>query len=766
MNAIQRCPWLASILLFSIGGSGLRAADNAAPVRISEVMAVPVSGPKDEDGELSGWIEIQNAGGMVVNLSGWYLTDTRTSLTKWRFPSVSLAPSKCVVVFASGKDRTRNSTYLHANFTLDQQGGYLALVNRATNVVSEFDPYPGQLPGTSFGRAPGDPLAVGSFPSPTPGKPNSSEGPGFGPVVLFSPAGGPLSESVKVQLSCPSVRTVIRYTLDGTMPTASSPAYREPIEINQTTHLRARAYPEGFLPGPPHTETYLFVNPNLQKFTSNLPVLVLDTVGPDRGGSSLDEPSHLTLFEPVKGRTSLTNKPALTTKAGYHERGSSTISMPKSSFVLHLLDEFNAEHDRSVLGLPADSDWVLYAPNFYEPVMIHNPFVHQLSREMGRYSPRTRFLELFVVKSSSPMARRQYMGVYVLEERIKIGKHRINIDRLGPADVNPPEVTGGYILKIDRLGPNESGFWAGDASVVYVEPKERVITLPERAPQKRYLAKFFTDFQRALHGPNWRDPTHGYPAYIEVDSWIDYHVLEVLSGNVDALYFSTYFYKPRNGKLAFGPHWDFDRALGSNDGRDDDPRRWNTGRFFSGPWWAQLFRDPDFWQRWVDRWQELRQAQFSLSHLNRLIDQLSDEVREAQPREVERWDLQPRGGSYQSEVNWMKEWLSNRIDFIDEQLTPRPALTMPAEPSRAGDLLQLIIPPGSTVFYTLDGSDPRAAQGELSANAKIYSQPIQLSTNIHLVTRARNPSKRQTGGPRISTPWSGPVSARIEVISK
>jgi hypothetical protein len=89
-------------------------------------------------------------------------------------------------------------------------------------------------------------------------------------------------------------------------------------------------------------------------------------------------------------------------------------------------------------------------------------------------------------------------------------------------------------------------------------------------------------------------------------------VLEVLSGNVDALVLSTYFHKPRHGKIVFGPHWDFDRALGSTDGRDSNPRTWNTGPFFTGGgWWNKLFRDRDFWQKWVDRWQKARPEHFS-----------------------------------------------------------------------------------------------------------------------------------------------------------
>jgi hypothetical protein len=356
-----------------------------------------------------------------------------------------------------------------------------------------------------------------------------------------------------------------------------------------------------------------------------------------------------------------------------------------------------------------------------------------------------------------------YAGLYVLEEKIKTGKHRVAIDKLDADDLQGQGVTGGYLLKFDRLGPVEQGFWAGGVEIVYVDPKESVIRLPQREPQRRYIANYLDEFERALQGPDWKDPVKGYPAYIDVNAWIDYHTLEVLSGNVDIFHFSTYFYKPRRGKITFGPHWDFDRAMGSIDRRDAYPRRWNTGHFFDGPWWRQVFRDPDFWQLWVDRWQSLRRTNFSQTNLFALIDRLADEVREAQPREQARWDLQPRGGSYQSEIDWMKRWLTERMDFIDRQLVQPPTFDHDSGEVASGFQLTLKASEGATIHYTLDGSDPRQSQGDISPKAKIYSGPISIDRVMRVVARARNPEIRQIGGPPVSTPWSSPVAANFTI---
>jgi hypothetical protein len=382
---------------------------------------------------------------------------------------------------------------------------------------------------------------------------------------------------------------------------------------------------------------------------------------------------------------------------------------------------------------------------------------------MGRYSPRTRFVEVFLVHGPGPVGQTHYHGVYVLEERIKIGPDRVAIDKAGADDLKAPDVTGGYLLKFDRLGPGEDGFQAGGVRMVFVEPKEQVMTLPQRAPQTTYLRSYFDEFDSVLYGSNWRDPAKGYRAFLDVDAAIDYHVLEVLSGNVDALVFSTYFHKPRNGKITFGPHWDFDRALGSTDGRDDYPRMWNTGRFFRGNWWSRLFGDPDFWQLWVDRWQELRRTHFSLANIESLIERQAAELRDAQPRQYARWNFQPRGGSYRSELELMKDWLSNRRSPGAPQ---PPRMDRQAGRVAPGDLLALTTPGHSTnvtIYYTLDGSDPRLPMGTVSTNAFAYSGPIKLNADCEVVARAWNPSQRQTGGPPVSTPWSSRIKAKFVV---
>jgi hypothetical protein len=752
---------LTLLLTFLIFSATASAVETFNSIYISEALVQREAPGKN--GKDFGWIELYNGGSSSVNLEGWHLSDS-TNRTKWAFPNVVILPDSFLVVSASGTGSTNDLANLHANFSLDAKGGQVALIRGGTNVVSRLV-YPASKPGVSYGSVRGEPAVQGNFVQPTPAKPNQSKGTGFAPSVEFSRAGGTFTSPFVMNLSCGAAREssniVIRYTLDGSLPSSSSPIYREPLQITNTTAVRARAYQQGKLPGPPQGETYLLLAPEVLKFKSNLPVLVMNMVGMDR--PTFSRSSYLSFHEPGEGKTTLNSRPTLATRGRFHVRGSSTINMPQPSLAMEFLDEFNEDQNHPVLGLPANSDWVLYAPNVFDPVLIHNPFIHQLSRDMGFYSSRTRFLEVFIVMHSGPVRADDYAGLYVLEEKIKIGKHRLAIDKLGPDDLKGEDVTGGYVLKFDRLGPSEQGFWAGGAELVYVDPKEPVINLPQRAAQRRYIANYLDEFDRALQGPDWKDPVKGYPTYIDVNEWIDFHVLEVLSGNVDIFRYSTFFYKPRGGKLSFGPHWDFDRAMGSIDRRDAYPRRWNTGRFFDGAWWHQIFKDPDFWQLWVDRWQGLRRSNFTETNLFALIDRLANEVREAQPRQAARWGLEPRGGTYQSEIDWMKRWLSERINFIDGQLVQPPAFNQLGGEVASGFQLTLKGSEGATIYYTLDGSDPRQSQGEILSGAKIYSTPIKLESDARVTARARNPETRQMGGPPVSTPWSSPVTANFTV---
>jgi hypothetical protein len=130
-------------------------------------------------------------------------------------------------------------------------------------------------------------------------------------------------------------------------------------------------------------------------------------------------------------------------------RGRASMRYPKRSYTLKTVDELEDPWTTSILGMPKESDWILYAP-YPDKTLVRDVLAYELSNQIGRWAPRTRFVELFLSESGDRISRRDYMGVYVFEEKIKRDKNRVNVANLGPEDNTEPALTGGYIFKKDH----------------------------------------------------------------------------------------------------------------------------------------------------------------------------------------------------------------------------------------------------------------------------------------------------------------------------
>ncbi|MCA9261117.1 MAG: CotH kinase family protein, partial [Planctomycetales bacterium] len=268
---------------------------------------------------------------------------------------------------------------------------------------------------------------------------------------------------------------------------------------------------------------------------------------------------------------------------------------------------------------------------------------------------------------------------------------------------------------------------------------------------------YVQDFEDALFGPNSTDPELGYQAYLDIDPTIDHHLMRVFSKDPDGLRLSTYLVKDKDGKLYFGPIWDFDRSAGpDDDGRAADPTGWNMPdvQWFESDWWGPLFDDPNFRQRWVDRWQELRNGVLSDANIEATIDSLASQLTEAEVRNFDRWpNIAPNGGAYAepgltgwaAEVSHLAGWLIERAHWMDEQMISTPTLS--PEPGNVASNVVVTITPNelnASVYYTLDGTDPRLSGGELSPSAILYTGPIQLSQTTQILARAKGGSPEAT----------------------
>jgi hypothetical protein len=677
------------------------------------------------------WIELRNLSAGLANLAGWYLTDDPDDLTKWALPAVQITAGGFLVVFASGiqqADHPENwpycdtKGYYHTNFKLDGAGQYLALVAPDLQVAHEYvshmngdhPGYPPQRVDLSYGLY-GDQEQY--FTLPSPGRANA---PGYAEIAqepVFSHPAGTFTGVFFLELSSLSPAAEIYWTLDGQVPTPASFPYTAPIPIAGTKEVLARAFEPGKAPSAVVSRTYVALASNAGSFSSNLPIVIVDTNRRGIGGG-LSRVSTVVIDTGEQGRAKITDPADFAGRSGIKRRGSSTGGQAKPSYALEVWDENDRDRDVSILGLPADSDWILYAPFTYDRALINNAFVFDLSNQIGRYAVRTRFVEMYLNANDDTVSASDYVGLYIFMEKIKRGPERVNVEKLEPWDSTEPRITGGYMLKNDRPDPGDGGFRTargnptyGDGTFCYVDPKESEIT----AAQSTWIRGYLNDFETALYGPDFANPQTGYARYIDVNGFIDHNLLNMLAMNVDALRLSGYMYKPRGGKLCLGPLWDFDRALESADGRDDNPRTWHGSGdgtdYFNYVWWDRLFKDANFWQRYIDRWYEWRRGAFSTASLNATIDAMADEIREAEPRNTQKWPGQgPRFGGFQGEIDHLKQWLETRCTWVDSQFVAPPEIVPEGGHVPPDTLVTLVNPyPSGVLFYTLDGSDPRPA---------------------------------------------------------
>ena len=741
----------------ALGLAGLLASAVVAPAEpvISEFMASNATTLTDEDGSYPDWIEIYNPDSTPINLSGWYLTDNAKKKTKWPIPTVAVAPNDYLVVFASGKDRRDPTRPLHTNFKLDAGSSYLALIRPdGATAATEFAPsYPQQYADISYGvTQPTDGSApqLGYLRNATPGEPNG-DALILPETVTFSRTAGPFTGTFRLVLAGASGDEHIRYTITPPSsagaaapdPTAASSAYSGPITINATVVVRAEVFSaDDKLHGLPATAQFVQLANSVSTFSSQLPVLVLDEHGAgDLIKDGIDHPAWFYLYAPG-GAATFAASPSLATPTTMSVRGNFSANFPKSSYSLTLQTELGRDNPQPLLGLDNASDWALIGPWSTDRSYIRNAFVYALSNGMGRWAPRTKFVETFVNKDADGLTSTDYTGIALLTDRIKISPDRVNIASLGSSDVIAPAVTGGYVFKFDPLpDPTHYNFITdhGIPSQLAGESTALVIEIPNandlNQPQRDYIHGYIQQAENALFATKASGyANRSYLDFIDLPSWVDHHLLEVFVGNVDALYHSEYFYKDRGGKIVSGPAWDFDGTMGDGDPRCEQWNTWDTtgGRdVWNYDWWGLLAHDPEFMQAWIDRWQALRRDQFSAENLGNLADSLAAEIGpDAAARDLARWpDNQSRfPGGYLGEVAHLKDWITNRAAWIDQQFVAAPTAT------DNGATVTFTAPSGAQLAYTLDGSDPRALRGDVAPNATITSAPLTVpaDANVHV----------------------------------
>ncbi|MSU48538.1 MAG: hypothetical protein EXS37_05495 [Opitutus sp.] len=741
---------------------------------ISEIMAANRTTLKDEDGAFPDWIELYNPDSTAVNLAGWFLTDVATNKTNWQLPAVNLPAKGFLVIFASGKNRRNPGSQLHTNFSLNSSGEYLGLFKPdGVTVASQFAPiYPALGEDISYGFVPS---ATGTFTGPTilrrptPGAAN--EPPATVPLtqkVTFSQAGGPFRNAFSLTLSGTAAGQQIRYVLisptgnnAATFPTATSTLYAGPIAISSSVTVRAAVFTtDGSNRGTTREACYSKISDGLLSFSSQLPVLVIDSLGTGPlVKDDIDHASWLYVY-PARSNNAPTfgTAPELVSPMTTTVRGASSAEFPKKGFNIEFTDDEGKNRKQALVGFPAQERWALVAPWKYDQSYVNNSFVYSLSNKIGRWAPRTRLAEVYFNATGDDVDSKDYAGIYIVSDRVEIDNDRVDIATLTPSETTGSDLTGGYVLKIDTKEPAEIGWVtsrrmpaATQSSIILVSPNETDVAPAQIDYIKGYVQKM-EDALFSDRDSGWSKRTH--LDYIDRGAWVDHHILNTFVANPDAFIRSAYFSKDRNAKLVAGPVWDFDRALGSY--WDERSFRYDVWAGVGAPdpwrtdWWGVITRDPEFMQDWVDRWQSLRRTELSRGSLISLVDSLWASVgAAAAARDATRWpDNASPYGSYSAQIDHLGGWVTLRAEWIDRQFLASPVT------AQSGTSLVFTAPDGAQLAYTLDGSDPRALGGDVAPNAILSSASLTVAATANVHVRSYRASLR---GVFPGSPWSAAV---------
>lgn len=383
----------------------------------------------------------------------------------------------------------------------------------------------------------------------------------------------------------------------------------------------------------------------LIKVYTGIPIINLTSAGP-----ITSKDNYVTGTVSVNGNVEYDSQPTATMKI--KGRGNSSWTLfPKKPY------RFKLDSKASLLGMPSAKDWVLLA-NYNDKTLMRNRIALEFARRMGSdFAPESRFVEVFL--------NGEFLGNYLLTAQVEVQSKRVNITEL---TAGATDITGGYLMELDtRL----------DEPTWFRTTKNLPITLKSPNPitpaQLAYIKKYFQDTEDALFSTNFRDATAGYAPYINSDSFVNWLLVNETVKNQDARDFSSiYYFKDKGGKLGMGPVWDFDLSGGNIDSTIAKvPENWYVR---DATWFLRLEQDPVFNNKVRNRWAATRAKEIEQIFAD--IDQNAAYLQLSQKKNFERWPILDKyiwrnavvTGSYDKEVDYMRNFLKTRVAWIDANI--------------------------------------------------------------------------------------------------
>lgn len=337
-------------------------------------------------------------------------------------------------------------------------------------------------------------------------------------------------------------------------------------------------------------------------------------------------------------------------------RGNASWSNQKKPYKIKLSEKAD------LFGMGSNKHWVLLT-NAYEMTYMKNKLLYDLADSIGlAYSPQSVYVD--VVMNGT------YLGNYLLCEQIRVGKSRVNIDDLEEeTEITDSTITGGYLVNCDSYATDEDVHFVSKNRKAFelVSPSFEDGITTENQAQYDYITGYLQRLEDAVYAENYTNAEgETVEDLMDIDSFVNYFLLEFFSDNVDAFYNSTYMYKPRGGKLCWGPVWDFDFCMGKD---EDDGTGTAVVDSNNRYMVKQLLAMPGVAEKINTRYKEIRDKLVSLYASGGYVDQQAERIRDSVTNDMKAWiDMYGKIYNYANQLENWKEWMEARVSFMDRYL--------------------------------------------------------------------------------------------------
>ena len=347
-------------------------------------------------------------------------------------------------------------------------------------------------------------------------------------------------------------------------------------------------------------------------------------------------------------------------------RGRSSLQFDKKGYSIKFVNKKNEKVNKPFLGMPSDSEWALHGP-FIDKSLIRNYMWYNIGQEIMGEAPKTRFIELYLDS--------KYQGLYVVVESVtQSEKSRVKME-----SINKDSIATSYLIQMDNEIGNDITYVDSFTKYTYklVSPLYLTIKYPSEEDLteevKKYIYDDFSLFEKMLYSYDYKD----YSKYIDVDSFVDYFIINEFTQNYDAGRLSTYMYKDISGKYKMYI-WDFNSA--NNNYQMNLLEEGTQGfEFVKNLWFSMLLKDPDFVDAIISRYGELRGSYLSDEYLNDYIDSTVLYLGNSIDRNYSRWGytFDPtynkfatnyKPSDYNDAVNQLKESINKRAIWMDKNI--------------------------------------------------------------------------------------------------